>query len=238
MTNYLLKSLPSQSIKLYDYLKSAKPMSAKEIGEKFCIFPHAVYRAIKPLITLGIVKELDTYPITFEARSSTDALDLYSMMMRQNFQDTFVAQNEMHKNEQLDISFVSNRKHLLEKTNKDSSVAERSINFIVSGLEVPAETMLAFKNAIERGVTIKALVQTLDETSEEMFTNWKKIGVDVRYFPNMEARIFIFDGQIVYFTSYNPSKKEEGIGMRFNYLPYARLMSELFEQRWRIAQEI
>jgi hypothetical protein len=99
-------------------------------------------------------------------------------------------------------------------------------------------TILVYKQAIERGVTIKVLVQNLTETSEQMFKNWQKIGVKVKYFPNMEARIFIIDEQLVYFTSYDPSKKNEGVGMRFNYRPYAILMSETFEQRWKIAKEI
>ncbi len=66
----------------------------------------------------------------------------------------------------------------------------------------------------------------------------KKIGLKVKYYPNMEARTFLTDKEIVYFTSYNPQQKEEAIGMRFHYKPYAKIMDEIFEQRWQLAKEI
>jgi len=71
-----------------------------------------------------------------------------------------------------------------------------------------------------------------------MFTNWSKVGVDVRYYPNIESRIFTIDRHIVYFTSYNPDNIQEAIGMRFDYVPYAILMDELFEQKWEQGKTI
>jgi sugar-specific transcriptional regulator TrmB len=237
MTNYLLKSLPPQSAALYGFLKEKKPMTAKNIGKKLDMFPHAVYRAMKPLTELGIVKQLNSYPVSYEAKPVNDAVDFSTAAIRQNFLDAFGKQTK-GIDKPLDISFIQNRNDLLEKTNTDIAAAEKEVNFLVSGLEVPAETILVFKQAVERGVEVKALVQQMNETSKKMFKNWKKIGVQVRYFPNMETRIFIIDGRIVYFTSYNPEKKDEANGMRFNYIPYAKLMSEVFEQRWHAAKKI
>lgn len=237
MTNYLLKSIPPQSATLYRYLSGKKPMSAKDLGKELKILPHAVYRAMGPLTELGLVTELDTYPIAYEATPMSYALDLYSFAIRQNFLEAF-APKKSAINGQLDISFIRNRQDLLEETNEDIKRAKNSVDFIVSGLEVPAETVLIYKRSTERGVKVRALVQQLDETRKEMFNNWKKIGVNVKYYPNMEARIFIIDEQIVYFTSYNPTKKDEGIGIRFAYIAYAKLMSEVFDQRWKLAREI
>ena len=48
----------------------------------------------------------------------------------------------------------------------------------------------------------------------------------------------MFDHQVVYFTSYDPKNRHQAIGMRFDFAPYAQMMDELFEQRWKLAKEI
>ena len=64
------------------------------------------------------------------------------------------------------------------------------------------------------------------------------MGMKVKYYPIMEARIIIFDAKIAYITSYDPKRKEEAIGVRFQYPPIARILQELFDQRWSKAKEI
>jgi len=71
-----------------------------------------------------------------------------------------------------------------------------------------------------------------------MIESWKRMGVVIRYYPDIQGRIFIFDKRIIYFTSYNPKKKQEAIGMRFEYAPFALLMDELFEQKWKMGETI
>lgn len=227
----------SQTEAIYRLLTIETALTAREIAERLHILPHAVYRAVKPLIETGIVAQISRSPITYSARPLTDAIDIISATVRKNFQDAFTGPKNEY-NRLLDVSFITGRVDLLEKTNSDTRKSAQTISFIVSGLEVPADTILDYKRAVDRGVHIRALVQRLDDTSEEMFRNWKKIGVEVKYYPNMEARIFIFDEQIVYFTSYNPHKKEEAFGIRFNYIPYAKLMNETFEKRWSSARGI
>ena len=82
------------------------------------------------------------------------------------------------------------------------------------------------------------LIQDLKAFSKERFKAWEKIGIEIRYLKYMQARIFIYDKEIVYFTSYSESQNQEAIGMRFEYPPYAVLMEELFEQRWSLAKDI
>jgi sugar-specific transcriptional regulator TrmB len=214
-------------------------LSAKEIGAKLNILPHAVYRAIKPLEELGIVLKLATYPTIFEAQSIQDSADLLSLEVKENFQEIFSGKNQGFSSPQLlKLSFIKNRSDLLEKTSKDIQNAKESIDFIVSGLEIPAESVLSFKQAFENGVAIRAVIQDCSEATEGLLRTWDKLGVMVRYYPNMEARIFIIDNEIVYFTSYNPEEKVSGIGVRFHYAPYAKLMNELFEQRWKLSSPI
>ena len=210
MIHLISKLISPQGQTIYQLLQGRGPMTAKEIGKELNIFPHAVYRASKQLMDMGFMDEVGKYPVKFAVKNSTD----------------------------LPITFIANRTALLEKLNMDIERAKREVNFIVSGLEVPAEHFWYVKQAIDRGVFVRKLIQRREEATEEMLQNWKKAGTQIKYFPSLEARIIIIDDHIVYFTSYNPDVKEEAIGTRFDYSPYAKIMNELFEQRWKIAEEV
>lgn len=235
MTNYLLRSLTPQSIEIYKALLKNDKLTAKDIAEKLDILPHAVYRSIKQLLELGFVRELDTYPNVYDATTLERALNRYQVIISDNFNSIF-GLIQHNKNELLDISFIQKRSQLLDMTNADVERAKKKINFIVSGFEVPAETVRVYKKAIDRGVKIRVLIQELNQ--KEIFKNWQKMGIKVKYFPRMEARIFIFDEKIVFFTSYDKKHKQEAIGMRFNHPPFARMMREMFDARWKVGEEI
>ncbi|MBI4049225.1 MAG: hypothetical protein HY395_00180 [Candidatus Doudnabacteria bacterium] len=236
MTNFLLKSIPPQSIKIYSFLEDGKSRTAKDIGKQLNIFPNAVYRAIRQLLELGFVRELEGYPIKYQAKSATDAMELYSLIMKQNFQDAFNAKNT-HSNEKgLNMSFITTRKELLEQTKRDAEHTKNTFDHIVSGHEIPADSILAYKKSLERGVKIRIIVHQMPQ--KQMIESWKRMGVEIRYYPDIQGRIFIFDKRIIYFTSYNPKKKQEAIGMRFEYPPFALLMDELFEQKWKLGKTL
>jgi sugar-specific transcriptional regulator TrmB len=239
MIRTLVNSPSPQATQIYQVLSSGEPMSAKEIGKHLKIFPNAVYRAVRQLLALGFVEEIFTYPVKFQAKPASQALELYLGATRQGFDLAFGLQkSQPHIHKLLPLSFLQTRNQLLKMTNKDTAHVKSAINLIASGLEVPAETILLSQRAVERGVKIRLLVQNMKEVTQEKLSSWKKAGVEVKHYPSIEARIFIFDHQLVYFTSYDPNNKEKAIGMRFDYAPYAAMMDELFEKRWQLGKEI
>jgi sugar-specific transcriptional regulator TrmB len=238
MNNKIFKFFSPQASDIYRLLLKKNSLTAKEIAQELHVFPNTIYRAVKQLQEKGFIKELDTYPISYKAQPGQEAFDLYSLSVKKQFKQVFPALPSVKDLPAIDISFIQTRDDLRENTDKDVSSAKETVDFIVSGLEVPAETILTYKDAIDRGVKIRAIVQRLDDTSEQMFRNWRKIGLQIKFYPNMEARTFIIDKEIVYFTSYDPKNKQVATGMRFNYRPYANIMSELFEQRWQLGKHI
>lgn len=238
-----LKDISPQSATIYRLLQTSSQMSAADIAKKLDILPHAVYRAIKPLLTMDLVENSNTYPVRYQAKHSDYALDAYVNNAREQFVQSFFVSNLVGSSTTaaktgLPTTFVKDRQDLLDQSNADMNHAKNEVVMIVSGLIAPAETILAYKRAAERGVKIRIIVQNLNETNKDMLRNWKKLGVEVRYYPLIEARILLFDNNIVYFTSYNPAEKEAGIGVRFAYPPMAMMMNELFEKRWELAEEI
>jgi len=91
---------------------------------------------------------------------------------------------------------------------------------------------------LTRGVKVRKLIQNKDEENIRLAKSWQKIGVETRYTPLIKARIVTIDGHITHFGSYEPQKHLESVGVRFDYTPYAAMMDELFEQRWKLGQEI
>ncbi|MBI4067248.1 hypothetical protein HY407_02600 [Candidatus Gottesmanbacteria bacterium] len=234
-------SVSPQGKTIYQLLGKSKPQTAKEIGRKLHIFPHAVYRAVKPFIIMGLVQRLNTYPASFKTTSTPDGIDAYFLTLRNTFLEEFLPKSKKQKRgtpHDLNIFFIRSRQELLNYSNKDIRKAIKEVHHIVSGLEIPADTILTLKEAAERGVKIKFIIQKLDEVNREMLQNWKRLGIKVKYFPLIEARIILIDEQIVYITSYNPYHKNEAIGIRLNYSPIARLMNEIFTKRWNLGKEI
>lgn len=238
MPHGLLKSPSPQAGEIYRLLQNSKPMPAKEIGQRLKIFPNAVYRAVKQLLVLGFVEEIYSYPVKFQAKPVSQALELYLGATRQSFGAMFGLRHHPHIHKLLPLTFVQGRPNLLKMTGRDTTRVKLTMNYITSGLDVPAETILQNQRAVERGVRVRILVQNMREVTGEKLKSWRKAGAEVRHYPNIEARIFVFDHQIVYFTSYDPKNMHEAIGMRFEYAPYAQMMDELFEQRWKLSKEI
>ena len=232
-----MQNITPQAKAIYDLLSDKKPMTAVQIADELNILPHAVYRSTKVLVDYGFVRQMGRYSALYMKNAPDDPIEIYTSAMKTYLAQAF-STNSKPQSKLLDIAFIQTREQLIEMTNADVDKAEKSIDFIVSGHEVPAETILSHKRAVERGVKIRKLVQSLDSVSQEMFKSWKSAGVKIKYFANMESRIFIYDSQVVYFTSYNPGKNEEALGVRFNYAPFARMMNEMFEQRWKLGKEI
>lgn len=236
----MLKMLPAQSMAIYQELAKSKAMTASMLGSKLGIFPQAAYRALKPLEKLGVVEQFGRYPKKYRIRASEDSLDSYLQNVQEQYLQTFLSPINSTNSflQKLQVTFIQNREELLQKTNEDIGNATKQIDNIVSGEEVPAETVLARKNAIDKGVKFRFIIQHADEFNRYMFGNWKKLGMEVRYYPLLEARIIIIDRRIVYITSYNPKENNEAVGVRFEYPPIAKLMTEVFEKRWTKAEEV
>lgn len=216
---------------------SGKPQTAKEIASALGIFPNDIYRSIDQLAEYGFVKRIGIRPLRFISQRSSTALDAYLNNLRNDLMETLVTGSGEAPG-LLEVSFIQNRTEFIEKTNADLDRTVSEADFIVSGLELPAESMLSYKNAIVRGVRIRIIVQNLDETKKRRLESWKTIGVKVRHYPIIEARIAVFDTMSAFITSYNPQEKEEGRGVRFGYAPIARILKDLFAERWAKAKEL
>lgn len=235
-----LKLLSPQAKAVYKLLSKRSPLTAREIGDSLGILPNAVYRANKQLLELSVIEKSNSYPVTYSRVPLPSAMGWFLLSAQRSFRETFSTNDDLQALIKVtnapSMSFVKTRANLLSKTDKDAVLAKREINFIVSGLEVPDSTVLAYRKATTKGVRVRALIQKRNETSKEKLEQWHDLGVEFRYIDDLGIRMFVFDNKIVYLTSYSQDKKQEAFGVRFAYVPFAVMMNGLFEQKWEAAE--
>jgi len=215
-------------------MKSGEEWSARAIGSKLGILPNTVYRAVRPLLASGLLSVRPGHPEVFRRVEEAQAVDNATAWVRSEL----LGDLGLVEAGSTTVP-VANRDELLEIATSQMSRAQREVGFIVSGLEVPAETILAYKHAVDRGVQVRALVQEQTATSAQMYRNWQAIGVQVRHLGQyLPARLFVIDRQMCVYTSYERARGWEAVGQRIESRPLAAMLAELFEQQWRQSTEI
>ena len=233
----IIKTVSPQAKDVYKLLSGGRALNAQEIADKLKILPNAVYRVTKKLVDVGMIEQLSTYPISFKALPSQMAMNLYLVAATQNFKREFGSANPAVKvSNGPVISLIKDRPSLLRRESVDVRATYQSIDFVVSGHEVPEELMMAFRKAITVGAKVRLIVHQAERVRSKQVKKWKEIGVSIRYLPGFNMRLLVFDKRIVYVTSYDPEKPGSAFGVRFEYTPLALQMTELFEQNWQKAK--
>ncbi|CAN5636625.1 hypothetical protein BH23PAT1_BH23PAT1_4100 [soil metagenome] len=233
------QAVPKQSARVYRLLNSTGNLTAKQIGKELCILPNTVYRAVKPLIELGMAEELATYPVSFRANPTPDAMNWYLRMAAQGFRKDFGISAPKNTDSSLpSIAFIRDRKSMLAICEQEARRAKKSINYIVSGHSIPDSTVLVYRKATTIGVKVRCIVQNNPSTTNAGLEMYDRMGVEMRYLPNIGIRLFIFDGKTAILTSYDEEQSSRAFGIRFTYAPVAEQLNELFEQRWQQAKSL
>jgi sugar-specific transcriptional regulator TrmB len=239
MSKKHLKPVTGQSADIYRLLSKSGSLKVKQIADHLGILPNAVYRAAKPLIEFGMVEKLDGYPIRFKAVVANSAINWYSRAAAQSFRQEFGNLISKPTNDFLPtITFIKDRQYMLKICEHEARKAMSHINYIVSGHRIPDSTVLAYRKASTVGVRVRAIIQNTPDTTDNSLERYHKMGVEVRYLPNIGIRLFIFDGRVAVLTSYDDTKSSRAFGIRFTHVSVASQLDHLFEQRWLEAKPI
>jgi hypothetical protein len=195
---------------------------------------------MKPLTELGMAEALDTYPASFRANLSPNAMDWYLRVAAQSFRQDFGTQSPQQRSDSTlpSMTFIKDRQSLLRMDEQETRNATKTINYIVSGHRVPDSTVLAYRKASTVGVGMRAIIQNTAETTNNSLENYRDMGVEVRYLPNIGIRLFVFDGRTAILTSYDETQSSRAFGIRFTHESVAQQLDQLFEQRWLEAEPL
>ena len=236
-----MKAVSPQASQAYKLLADGQQLTAQDIAKQLGILPHAVYRIAKQLTEVGLVEEVDDYPVKYRAVPAQTALSMYLLAASFNFRREFGlnTQAAVKAGNSPMLSLIKDRPSLLARSDKDVRAVKESIDIIVSGHEIPESMYLAHHQAVAKGAKIRRIVHQKDRRFTAENEIWKKeLGAEVRYLPDFSLRLLIYDKRIVYITSFDPENNKAAFGVRFEYPPLAMQMTELFEQNWQKATKL
>lgn len=236
----MLKTVSPQATNMYRLLGDGRVLTAHQIADELDILPNAVYRVAKKLADLGMIEKLGDYPARYRALPVQAAMSYYLMAATSSFRREFGVQNpsQTSKSHGPTISLIKDRPSMLRRSEIDTRNACQSIDIIVSGHNVPDETVMAYRKATTMGIPVRMIIHQKSQAQGSQVSRWKEIGISVKYLPYLEVRMIIYDKQVVYITSYDSKRPGSAFGVRFAYEPLALQMSELFEQNWQKARPL
>ncbi len=238
MSSSYIQAVPKQSIRVFKVLSASGDLSAKQIAEQANVLPNTVYRAMKPLIQLGMVEELATYPVTYRASSLSVAREWYLRAALESFKKDFGLAAVTSTKNQPTITFIKNRDIMRLVTEQEAHKAQKEINCILSGHKVAESTISVYKDAVARGVKFNVIIENDPKSPDVDLQAFETMGADVKFLPNIGMRLFIFDKKTTVITSYDPEVPTQAFGIMFTYSPVAKQLDQLFEQRWQQAEII
>lgn len=246
MESHYSMGLSKQAILVYKLLIGSQPLSAKEIGEKLNITPHSVYRLLRHLEKSGLVDQIDSFPLKYQAKRINEGVDNYLMRQRRWFSNIF---NEMvekgitfekPKELKFDVKFIQNRDEHWDLMIKDINQVRFAIKYITYALpmDVPNEWIYAHLQAIKRGIDLK--INALEHTKENhnLLMSYKHIGAQIKHGKSPGWHLYLFDDDIAYITMIDSGNKIVQTGVRFVHRGINRELQDIFNKYWQVAHPV
>ena len=235
-----------QAQKLYHILLTVNAsLSARQLGVRLHVVTNSVYRLTDELIQIGLINRTGQRPYLFSAKPANQGLSLFLLTQHDWFSKQFpksmsnkIAKNKIPPSQQISLSFVQSRDELMDLSVGEVDRANKSVDLLRSGGEIPADLMLSMIQAKERGVIIRMLIQDYSSENADQVVNWKKNGILVRKTTLRHIRLMLYDSIVVYFMSYRHTVSEKDLGMKIDYPPFATILSQLFNDWWQVAEII
>ncbi len=236
----MTSKISHKSQQIITYLRQVdKPVSATTIARKLNTFPVTIYRSLTPLLESGIIERLPTYPATYRINNPHLALQKFLHTQTVWFQEQYGQALSAPITSPLAINFLQGRIALLESGIQDMHSLQQSLKVMVSGHEIPAEMMLGYQQTAQKGISIQIIIQQHDATNQQLINSWKNLGIKVKKLPSQQLRLALYDQNISYIMSYkNSAPANEELGVRFVYPPLNAFLSNLFDDKWKIAENL
>lgn len=234
--------LSKQAIDVYQLLLDQGSFSATDIGKRLKLAPTAVYRLVDHLIFLGIITASATRPALYSAKDPSLAREQYIAAQRAWFTDSVVgnfmiSQMSQTSEQMTDAAFITGRNAIFSRITKDYHMVKRSIIMIILGLSegISPELLLAQKDAVEKGVRCKIIVQEYRAENRDTITSWIQNGAVVRHGKPIGFHMVILDDRISYLMWYDEHDRSKRTAVRFVHAGIAKQLQAVFDGFWRDA---
>lgn len=229
--------------RIYQILLEEGSLSIKEIGEKLSVLPNALYRLLETLIQKEFVLVSGKHPAIYRAVPPVIALELHAKKK--------AAEIEALKEEALseltsgkrasqatEINLLSGRNAMMKTYVKMAKETKKEVLIISIGEPIPEDVLLTNRDAIARGVVLKMIAHKYDNDNKDLLLSWKKMGWDVRHYPDGGFHVSIFDQKKSFLAVNNPTDTSERTTIQIFSEDFSNALREYFFSIWKKADEI
>lgn len=212
-------------------------LNSSEIAAKMSVLQPAVYRLTELLESVGLIVRLNTHPMRFQAIPVDVALtSLVSRRTKElEISKTLVIDSlkySVRTSLPTNIEIITGRTGMMKKYIESAKTATKEICIISIGESVTDDVKLVNRDAIERGVHIRFIVHTYDQTNEHIIQSYVRMGLDVRFMKDSGYHLMIFDGKISILSTNNPKNTEERSSMVIHSQGLSSALKNYFDRMW------
>lgn len=222
--------------KVYWLLVSTGSLSAAEIGKQLGVLPNAVYRLTRKLLAKKFLVQLDGWPVKFQALPPEVAITAYleeksrelSALKTESLQ--IFSKNSSKQDTKIRL-YTGKNEMFAQYTELAKDAAEEILIYSL-GETVPDEIKIANRDALERGINIKFLVQVHNDKNDSLLKSWLKMGLEVRHYPQSGFHLIVFDSKRTLLAVNNPANTNERTTIFFENENFSKAMRAYFLSLW------
>lgn len=218
-------------------------LSASEVAKRIDALPNAVYRLMESLEGKGFVVDLGGRPRRFQARPPEAAFSAFLESKALAIEKAKTAALESlakapKRVAPTRVDLVTGQEEVFSKAVEMYNEAKEETLLISIGEPISEELMLAIRDALERKVKMKMIAHKYSEENKDLLSAWKRMGVEVRHYPDWGFHLLVCDAKRVLIAANNPENTKERTGIVFGSPALAKALRDYFYSVWEKAEEI
>jgi sugar-specific transcriptional regulator TrmB len=237
--------LTPQEAGIYLALLRNQKLRVRDVARQLGIMVPSVHRSLASLKRKGVVTTFGKRPLKLMAVEPKLALgklvnDRYQSELALEQQIEEALKKQTSPESELGVDFLESKQATYDYTLPLIHTLQKEMLILSVGEPIPEEIFLALFRAIKRGVVVKMLAETYDETNRELLANWKKNGWQVRYLtnPRLDFTLTIHDGKSCIVQIRREKEKDQRVGIAIHNPAYAAAQREYFTALWQKAKEL
>lgn len=226
----------------YRILHEEGSLSVKQAAGKLNVLPNALYRVFDGLSEKGLVISSGKYPATYKPLSASIALDMFIKNKIRDLETTkeeiVSSFNNVKSSDQTRIDIIKTTGEFFTAYVQLAKQAREEILIISIGEDVPDEVLLANRDALKKGISIRFIVHKYDKTNHDVLIRWQKMGLKVKYYQDWGFHLVIVDGVKSLLAVNNPDNTNERLAMKIYSRGLSNAYADYFNSIWERSEEI
>lgn len=217
-------------------LRSSEPMSAQDVASKFMVHPSSLYRIFHDIEAAGLIRQSGKSPIRYVALEQTEGFQVARKISDQKLGVLLKSATGISGDSQIEI--ISSRKDLYARYIELAERAGKRIDIYAIGIAHSKKLEKVQKDALERGVRVRHIVQQRRPSNYFVLRRWSRLGVSLKYQKKDRGFHFIQIDDTTLITFSNPSDTDDRLTIATSSKPVQDMFGVSFNQLWYEAKKI